>query len=241
MTGSHTRYVAHIDILGMSTIVARDHDEAWAMLSALVDARDKSTNVSLEFKNLGQLIHVPEHVKAITFSDTILLLTRGDTDADLRAITIAVTQIFCSALYNRVPVRAGVAKGIFYVNFERSMFAGPALIDAYHIGEAAQWLGVVLSASVALDAKALDLTSGQSQVVVDWPVPTKCGTSAQSVINWPAVMASQLKVAPQFSTATFYEIFEPTFGPFMGLDVRIRMKYENTVEFFNAQYAAHVA
>jgi hypothetical protein len=241
VTESHNRYVAHLDILGMSSIVARDHDEAWSMLSALVDARDKSTNVSLEFKNFGRLIHVPEHVKAITFSDTILLLTLGDTEADLRAITIAVTQIFCSALYKRVPLRAGVAKGIFYVNFERSMFAGPALIDAYHIGESAQWLGVGLSASVAGDAKALALTSGNSPVVVDWPVPTKCGVESQTVINWPALMANQLNVAPPFSAAAFYEIFEPTFGPFMSLGSDVRVKYENTVEFFNAQYAAHVA
>jgi hypothetical protein len=54
-------------------------------------------------------------------------------------------------------------------------------------------------------------------------------------------MASQLRAVPPFTTAAFYEIFEPTFGPFMGLDPDVRVKYENTVQFFNAQYAAHVA
>ena len=239
MSESHVRYVAHLDILGMASIVEKDHEAAWAMLSALVAARDASTNVSLEFEGLDGMIHVPHHVRAITFSDTILLLTRGDTEADLRALMITVSQIFSNSLYNRVPIRVGVAKGVFFVNFERSMFAGPALLEAYHVGEAAQWLGVVFAHSAARDAKALRLTSGRSDVLVDWGVPTKTSVEEFSVLNWPTIMAHQLKVSPPFSTEGFYEIFEPTFGPFSGLPQDVRVKYANTVSFFNAQYAAH--
>jgi len=241
VTTSHTRFVAHLDILGMASIVDRDPEEAWSMLSALVDARDASTNVSIEFQSLGKLIHVPDHVKAITFSDTIFLFTHGITDADLRALIVSVSQIFCSALFNRVPVRVGIAKGELFVNFERSMYAGPALIEAYHVGESAQWLGIVFSPKSAEDAKTLGLTSGKSNVVVNWEVPTKQAIEERSVINWPAIMASQLKVAPPFATEDFYEIFRPTFGPFSDLPQDVRIKYENTVTFFNEQYDAHMA
>lgn len=241
MAMSHVRYVAHLDILGMASIVSRDHEEAWAMLSALVDARDTSTNASLKFDGIDGLIHVPDHVKAITFSDTVFLFTRGATKADLRALIITVSQMFSSSLYNRVPIRAGVAKGVLFVNIERSMFAGPALIDAYHVGESSQWLGVTFSPSVAEEAKALGLTSGSSNVVVDWAVPTKRAVEDLAVINWPAVMAHQLKMEPPFTTEAFYEIFEPTFGLFGDLPQDVRVKYENTLTFFNAQYTAHVA
>ena len=149
MATSNRRYVAHIDILGMSAIMAKNPEEAWSMLSALVDARDSSTNVILEFRDLSEPIHVPEHVKAVTFSDTVFLFTHGDTEADLRALTVIVGQMFSNSLYNRVPIRIGVAKGDLFVNLERSMYAGPALIEAYHVGESSQWLGVTFSPSVA--------------------------------------------------------------------------------------------
>ncbi|MBS0537069.1 MAG: hypothetical protein JSR72_23680 [Proteobacteria bacterium] len=77
------------------------------------------------------------------------------------------------------------------------------------------------------------MTSGKSHVVIDWAVPTKQATEERSVINWPAIMASQVKVAPPFVTEAFYEIFKPTFGPLSDLPQDVRIKYENTVTFFN--------
>jgi len=230
----------------MSAIMSKDPEEAWSMLSALVDARDSSTNVSLEFKDRSELIHVPEHVKAVTFSDTVFLFTHGDTEADLRALTIVVAQMFNNSLYNRVPIRIGVAKGDLYVNFERSMYAGPALIEAYRVGESSQWLGATFAPSVANEVAALGLVAGEpganaSNVIVAWPVPLKNSVEDMQVLNWPALMAHQLKVEPPFTTEGFYQIFEPTFGPFAELPQDVRVKYENTVAFFNAQYSAHVA
>ena len=246
MTTSHRRYVAHLDILGMSAIMSRDPEEAWSMLSALVDARDSSTNVTIEFMGLSEPIHVPEHVKAVTFSDTVFLFTRGDTEADLRALTIVVGQMFSNSLYNRVPIRIGVAKGTLFVNLERSMYAGPALIEAYHVGESSQWLGVAFAAPVGDEVASLGLVAGErgaqgGKVVVPWPVPIKDSVEDLMVLNWPALMAHQLKVEPPFTTEGFYQIFEPTFGPFAELPQDVRVKYENTVAFFNAQYSAHVA
>lgn len=246
MTKSHRRYVAHLDILGMSAIMSKDPEEAWSILSALVDARGSSTNVSLEFRGRSELIHVPEQVKAITFSDTVFLSTHGDTEADLRALTIVVGQMFSNSLYNRVPIRIGVAKGDLFVNFERSMYAGPALIEAYHVGESSQWLGATFAPSVADEVSALGLVAGESgsqasNVVVPWPVPMKKSVEDMVVLNWPALMAHQLKVDPPFTTEGFYQIFEPTFGPFAELPQDVRVKYENTVTFFNTQHAAHVA
>ncbi|WP_222566152.1 hypothetical protein [Novilysobacter antarcticus] len=149
--------------------------------------------------------------------------------------------MFNNSLYNRVPIRIGIAKGTLFVNLERSMFAGPALVEAYHVGESCQWLGATFSPSVASDIRALGLTTGSSEVVVSWPVPMKNSVENLVVLNWPAMMAHQLKVEPPFTTESFYQIFEPTFGSFADLPQDVRVKYENTVAFFNAQYSAHVA
>jgi hypothetical protein len=238
---SHDRFVAHLDILGMSAIVGKDHDEAWEMLSALVDARDSASNTTLEFIDSAERVHVPERIRSVTFSDTIFLFTIGATDSDLRALVVTVTQIFYQALFNKVPIRAGIAFGTLYVNFEKSMYAGPALIDAYEVGESAQWLGIVFSKSLQGRENSLALSRGKSSIVVDWPVPLKQGAVDLSVVNWPAAVAHNFKVPPPLTTAQFYEIFEPTFGPISGLPQDVIAKYANTVDFINFQYAAHEA
>lgn len=240
-SGAHIRFVAHIDILGMSAIVERNPDEAWEMLSALAGAKDDATNVSIEFVRSAEIVHVPEVLRTVTFSDTIFLFTKGSSEAELRALIIAVSQIFCTAIYQRVPIRAGVSSGLLYVNLEKSMYAGPALIDAYREGESAQWLGVVFSPSVGDRCRTMGLTSGKSDVVVAWKVPVKSGVVTRTVVNWPALMANQLKVDPPFSTEVFYKIFEPTFGPLADQPPDVVRKYASTVEFFNAQYGAHKA
>lgn len=241
MNITHDRFVAHLDILGMSSIVEKNHNEAWQMLSALVEARDNATNTTLKFAGLDEKIHTPEIVRSVTFSDTIFLFTRGTTDIDLRALIIAVLEIFSKALYNRVPVRAGISLGTFYFNLEKSMYAGPALIDAYRVGESAQWLGIVFSHTLQGREKTLGLTTGKSSIIVDWCVPLKQGEAELSVVNWPAAVIQNFKVAPPFTTAQFYEIFKLTFGPMNKLPEDVLAKYVNTVHFINTHYAAHEA
>lgn len=132
------RVVAHLDILGMSSIVEQDADEAWGMLSDLVAVRDRIRDYSIEFTDTGETIDVSRTVNVVTFSDTIILFTNAATDTDIRSILVLVAEILHKALVRCVPIRAGVALGRFFVNVEQSMYAGPALIEAYRVGESAQ-------------------------------------------------------------------------------------------------------
>lgn len=121
------------------------------------------------------------------------------------------------------------------------MYAGPALIEAYRVGESAQWLGISLADSVREQALGLNMKSGQSNVVVEWPVPTKDGLQNRSVINWPAVVAHDFNVKPPITVQQFYKAFESTFGFFERLPLNVQAKYENTVRFVNDRLASHVA
>jgi hypothetical protein len=121
------------------------------------------------------------------------------------------------------------------------MYAGPALIDAYRVGESAQWLGIVFSHTLQGREKTLGLTTGKSSIIVDWCVPLKQGEAELSVVNWPAAVIQNFKVAPPFTTAQFYEIFKLTFGPMNKLPEDVLAKYVNTVHFINTHYAAHEA
>ncbi|NMG30066.1 hypothetical protein [Aromatoleum evansii] len=233
------RFVAHIDILGMSSIVERDADAAWGMLSELAAVRDHAQDFELEFLDTKERLHIREAVYAVTFSDTIVLFTKVGSDTELRCMIVLVAEILHKAMCRCVPVRAGLAFGKFYFNLDRSMYAGPALIEAYRVGESAQWIGITLADSVREKAANLQMTSGSRDVIVDWDVPIKCGIIRRSVVNWPAVFAHDLAVAPPICIQQFYQGFENTFGAYSKLPPEAQEKYVNTVEFINAQRIRH--
>jgi len=233
------RFVAHIDILGMSAITEKNADEAWVMLSDLISVKDRVSNYEIEFLHSNEKVVFSETIHATTFSDTIVLFTKGSSDIELRCMIIAVTEIFHKAMCSCVPVRAGLALGRFFFNLERSMYAGPALIEAYRVGEAAKWLGITLANSVQERARALGIKSRQSELIVEWPVPVKAGVEHRFVVNWPAAVAHDFKIKPPISVSQFFGAFESTFGLFEKLDADVKAKYVNTVEFINDQLERH--
>lgn len=237
MDSRDIRFVAHIDILGMSTIVEKDADEAWRMLSDLVGVRDRVGNYEIEFLESNERVLVSEAIRTVTFSDTIILFSKGASDTELRAMVILATEFLHKAMCLCVPVRVGLALGTFFFDIDQSMYAGPALIEAYRVGESAQWVGISLAKSLEDNAKRLGLKSGQNDVIVEWQLPVKGGTEQRFVVNWPAVFAHDFKVNPPLSVAQFYEGFELAFGPFVRLPADVQAKYENTVKFINDRLA----
>lgn len=240
------RFVAHIDVLGMSSIVDRDADLAWQLLSDLVTVRDTTSSYALEFIDTKELIAIPDVVRSVTFSDTILLFSKDNSDANLRCLIVLVAEIFHKALCRCVPIRAGISFGTFYFNITRSMYAGPALIDAYRVGESSQWLGVTLSQSVQDRAVALNMISGKNSVVVPWNLavkdkanPCQIVIKPAWVVNWPAVFAHDLTASPPISIEQFYQPFESIFGEFDELPHCVKAKYLNTVEFMNVHLISH--
>src|SRR5437762_602535 len=111
MGDAHVRFAAHLDILGMSAIVEKDADEAWGMLSDLVAVRDRVGGYAMEFLGTKELVRATDVATTVTFSDTIILYSKGCTDTELRALLILVTELLHKAMCSCVPVRAGVARG----------------------------------------------------------------------------------------------------------------------------------
>lgn len=239
MNDRDLRYVAHIDILGMSELVAKDLDEAWGMLSDLVAVRDHANALALEFTDTGDTVNIQDTIKIVTFSDTIVLFTKTHSQSELRAMIVLVTEMFHKAIVSCVPVRVGISLGKFYFNDIKSMYAGPALIEAYRVGERSQWLGISLADSVKDAAIELRMTSNNSEVVVNWDIPCKTGNINGYAINWPALFAHDLTISPPLSPEGFYTAFHSAFGPYDELPEIVKSKYINTVNFMNHYLEKH--
>jgi len=231
---SQTRYVTHIDILGFKALTGKDPQEAWKVLSSLASVRSYIQGIEVELLDVGERKRIPERVFSVMFSDTIVLFTKEDSLLDLKLIILATTELFHKALFNCVPVRAGIAHGEFFFNISESMYAGPALIEAYTIGEEAQWLGIVTSEHVYRQAQIADLKSGTSDVVIPATIPLDSGPQNGFSINWPTVFRQDFTIAPPISTECFYRGFEDAFGAYKDLPKRSQAKYENTAVFVNA-------
>lgn len=132
-----------------------------------------------------------------------------------------------------MPARAGIAHGIFF-NLKASMYAGPALIEAYRLGEGTKWLGITTSESVHIRSKHGKLKSGSADIVVPARIPVDGGALDGFAVNWPAIFSHDLKVRPPVSAQQFYAGFEHLSGPFEALPERAQQKYENTVSFLNS-------
>ena len=231
---NHHRFVSHIDILGFRAMVSKDPEQAWRVLSSLANVRDYLEKLHLTFLETAEQQMLAESVFSVMFSDTIMLFTKSDTNRDLRAILIATNEVIHKAMFNYVPVRAGVAHGLFFYNIEQSMYAGPALIDACDIGECAQWLGIVTTEAIWRQSVTAGFKSGQDDMVIPAEIPTKEGTISAYALNWPAAYRHDFKVKPPIPTEHFYSQFEHAFGPFASLAGNERQKYVNTTEFINA-------
>jgi hypothetical protein len=217
----------------MSTLVERDAEAAWNLLSGLVECLETVNGYELEFRDAGARIAIPEKVGSVMFSDTIVLFTIDDSDLSLRSLIVAVGALFHRALVKCVPVRAAIAYGTFFINQPKSMYAGPALIEAYRHGESAQWLGIVACSSVVARAEALGMTSNSKNLIVPWSIPVKSGTMEGYVVNWPATVQGDMTVSAPLTARQFYGAFRSTFGEFDALPPDVKMKYQHTVDFLN--------
>ena len=240
MIDTENRYVAHIDILGMSSIVEKSAEEAWGVLSDLVDVRDKASALEIELVDSKERLQVNENLKMVTFSDTIVVFSKSGTLKELQIMIVLLTEIFHKALCRCVPVRIGLSYGKFYFNIEKSMYAGPALIEAYHVGEGSQWLGITLSKSVSKQAPDIEFfRTKKSLAIINWDVPYKNCTKKMNVVNWPSVFEHDFKASSPISVSQFYQAFSSTFGSFDSLSEEVKLKYINTVEFINEQLKCH--
>src|SRR5882672_5408330 len=147
MTGHRDdRFVGHFDMLGMSALTKRNPDLAWKKLSDLSRARER---LSLGIERLDTKELIADQVRSFIFSDTLIAFSKGSTQNDALALLLLTTEVFTLALHYCIPLRGGIAHGRFSFNLDQNLFSGPALVDAYDLGETSQWLGVIVDDKTA--------------------------------------------------------------------------------------------
>lgn len=221
-------FVAHFDILGMSSLLRRSNSEAWGLLCHLADAVD-TEELPLSADQRANLIER-------FFSDTVIIKTAGDDDDSVRSIIARSFELFRCAFRRGIPLRGGIAHGSWIeaeASDKHDLFTGDALLRAYEIGESQQMISVALC-DVTRERflrNPFGFPSG-SPVIKDYPIPVKGGHQNRGVLNWPAFCHHELQNY-QLQCCTAQELANhfSGFGSYETLGPSERRKYENTALF----------
>lgn len=126
-------YVAVLDVLGFSALVAAD-----------------ATGEGVErYLNCLQRAKGTTAVDYVVFSDSIVLTVAGDEAESLVTIAGACSRLMYELLMEHIPIRGAISQGAFVRSAvgESVFVAGRAVIDAYQFEQVQDWIGVMVAPS----------------------------------------------------------------------------------------------
>lgn len=219
-------FVAHFDMLGMSSVLRRSNDRAWVLLCDLAEASE------LEEFPISKALR--ESITERFFSDALILTSSNDNDDSLHTILARSFELFRCAFRVGIPMRGGIAHGswIEAVPSDRqNLFTGDALLRAYEIGEAQQLISIAICDATRerfLKKPLFKFHSGLP-VIKDYLIPVKAGAFCnRAVLNWPALCQDKLSGLGTLSAQVLANQFSE-FGGWETLGLKEQLKYANTV------------
>jgi hypothetical protein len=188
------RYVGFYDIMGFRAFVNRhqhDHDALHRIMRELHDigvhAEEMHPHdgggVPLVFDYRGSQLRI------IQFSDSIIALTRDASSTSSLLIELVLQMFFLHALRSGTVLRGAIAYGTITADFERSIFFGQPIVDAYLLEEEQAWYGIVKHSTAVQTPENDDIKPlGEDDIplTVSYRVPLKSSDGIEiPVINWP--------------------------------------------------------
>ncbi|MES2388105.1 MAG: hypothetical protein V4543_08890 [Bacteroidota bacterium] len=137
------RYVAYFDIMGFKDFVYKNnHETVVLQLKKIHDLREM-------FRNSV----VGKRVKISVFSDSVLLVTSGDSELSALDIIFSCSALLSYCMSIQIPIKGAISCGEMTANFDDSIFCGKPLIEAYLLHEELYMYGCVLDSVAEMEIK----------------------------------------------------------------------------------------
>lgn len=209
---SSNRLVAFLDVMGFKSLVAsmptqdlyalmkllhREAALAERMARAVVDGETRGTAIALTSQSKA-LRRANRLLRLVQFSDALILISRDNSDAASLAIRLACIRIYAAGLVHGIAIRGAVAHGLVTADFQRSIFFGQAIVDAYLLEEDQRWFGVAEHEScLGVFPRKEDLAELQSDEISisePWFVATSTGTRELLALNWTILLSDEVEI-----------------------------------------------
>ncbi len=186
---SGMRFVAFFDLLGFrSWLEADGSSEVFTYVRGFLNLMIRASlpgsivnsdmSVTLKDSNIG----------FINFSDSIVFYSRDDSDACLDTM-LRVSGEFMNVVITGPSrmLRGAISYGEFYADPEANAYVGQALVDAYQLESAQDWLSCSLDDSVVRRPQFKRALTKYPNFIVPALVPLR-GTGARPYcLNWPDI------------------------------------------------------
>jgi hypothetical protein len=164
------RFVLFIDILGFKDLVARkSHNYVEKKLEVLSNLLESIPN-ELDFAKISKY-----QTRAVSFSDSIVVFSRGDSKNDVQKILMDAHHIQYVAFKNQIPIKGSISHGVITVDFKKSIFFGQPIIDAYLLHEEMQILSIVVDHQAEKTINDFKSKLNVDRNLLMYLTPMKCG------------------------------------------------------------------
>ncbi len=153
------RYVGFYDIMGFRAFVARYGGDHAVLHEIMQDLYDIAVRAEEMHPHPGRKLHPAldhrgSQVRIVQFSDSIVALTRDASGTSSLLIQLVSQMFFLHALRLGTALRGAIARGTVTADFERSIFFGQPIVDAYLLEENQAWYGIAEHPSTRPDDDA---------------------------------------------------------------------------------------
>lgn len=144
------RYVGFIDILGFKEMMARKgHPKSGIVLNQVSDIIHTINKVIAK----GSIYILPDNIKSVSFSDSMLFLSRSNTFEDLITLSWVMKMLQEKAIKSGIPTKGAISFGFMTADFKKSIFYGQPLIDAHLLQNEVHYYGIVLDNEAETEVK----------------------------------------------------------------------------------------
>jgi len=177
------RFVAFFDIMGFKDLVQRNsHKHVLNKITIIKKALQELEVIKNPILVNNYSIE-PYQTHSITFSDSIVVFSKGNDLKDLIKILVDSSVILHGAISRGIAIKGGLSYGEITADFENSLFFGQAIIDAYLLHEELQMYSVIIDHSFSSKLKSFPQDKIIQRNIVDYKANLKTGKVTHALIR----------------------------------------------------------
>ncbi|MEL7834260.1 hypothetical protein [Fodinibius sp. Rm-B-1B1-1] len=220
-TETEYRFTAFFDLMGFKNYVFRNKHSY--VKKRMVKLHEIINSVEELDEPLSQGKPPRDLIKTLIFSDSILLTTKNKSSDSLFSIVLTSGYIMARCMVNRIPIKGAISYGQITADFDKSLFFGKSLIDAYQLQDELFMYGVIFDHKAE---KKINKNRKQlSDIITKTKVPTKSGNISHFAINWTKFF-SLIEGADRINNSIQRKLYEQVSG-------EARKYVDNTIEFID--------
>ncbi len=143
------RYVCFLDIMGFKDLVARNkHEDVLHKITTFFDVVNKNRDMFINTLKDPSYYISDFDFKIVTFSDSILILSKNSNVKALKFILLYLSIIIESSIKLKIPIKGALSIGTITADFKNNIFFGQPIIDSYLLQDELKYYGIIINSSV---------------------------------------------------------------------------------------------